>query len=37
MSSYTGVYVQANGLKRTLFPIVPSETVTNFMLIQRIL
>lgn len=37
LSSYTGVNVQANGLKRTFFPIVPSKTVTNFVLIQRIL
>lgn len=37
MSSYTGVNVQVNGLKRTFFPIVPSKTVTNFVLIQRIL
>ena len=34
MRSYTGVNVQANGLKRTFFP---SKTVTNFVLIQRIL
>ena len=34
MRSYTGVNVQANGSKRTFFP---SKTVTNLVLIQRIL
>ena len=37
LSCYTGENVQANGLKRTFFAIVPSKTVTNFVLIQRIL